>query len=300
MFPNGQHVTEGGDDSLPEGSHPSHLNIEEESSGIDANYHSNQNPDEPVLICVTTDPSSREATEHRCASWVASSHSSDEGNLQCSITVSDEASIVSSSKIEMDNCGEQAAYSNLEAENVEAGQALEEDVNHELSQECEAEKKDSDGPKKSTINENASPFYPSGYIPPTSPMFMQHPSGNPPTLYLYTPGAQSIVPCDEIVITSPIIAPDGTTLFPTPSNVYLPFDGMMNGMQFLGPQVTPSGLIQYDQVRRTHDLRDFKFLLWALLLVRGTLHYLPPTAATDEYGITRRGVCSFSTRGGRQ
>lgn len=221
------------EDSLPEVSQLSHLNEEQESCVIDESHKSNQNLLKPVSNCTLADPSSLEATESRCSCWVANAHSTDEATLECNSI----SSTISLAKFEM---VEKSDLPDPEADDAEP----------EPHQNDEGEKGDPPFiPKKSRINENASPFYPSGYIPPSSPMFMQHSSDNPPTLYLYSPGNQSIVPCDEIVMTSPIIAPDGTALFPTSSNVYLPFDGMMNGLQYLGTQVTPSGLIQYDQVR---------------------------------------------------
>lgn len=226
-------------DNFAEDPCSSHENIEEGTHSLNVANCSQLNE-----VSLTTDPC--EATEERCATWLANNQSTEKTDVQFNMPMSDETTSLSDSgTTNVTSQAESEIWVKTTSVNKEQDK---QNVDGQEPQQDVINKKE--GPRKSTINENASPFYPSGYLSPTSSMFIQHSSGNPPTLYLYTPGAQSIVPCDEIVITSPIIAPDGTTLYPNPSNVYLPFDGMINSMQYLGPQVTPSGLIQYDQVLR--------------------------------------------------
>jgi hypothetical protein len=68
-------------------------------------------------------------------------------------------------------------------------------------------------------------------------------------LYIYTPGAQSMLPCEEIVITSPIIDSNGSTLYPASPNVFIPMDVVMPGQsQYFGSQMTPNGMYSLEQV----------------------------------------------------
>ena len=108
---------------------------------------------------------------------------------------------------------------------------------------------------KSKINTNAVPFYPSTYVPPlaqsaanTSYQIVNGgvastPSGNAqqqatpnqstsrPSLFLYSPSSNTMIPCEEIIIPNAVMP--GTDVYQGPSNIYLAFptDGSAPGGQ---------------------------------------------------------------------
>jgi hypothetical protein len=108
---------------------------------------------------------------------------------------------------------------------------------------------------KSKINTNAVPFYPSTYVPPlaqsaanTSYQIVNGgvastPSGNAqqqttpnqstsrPSLFLYSPSSNTMIPCEEIIIPNAVMP--GTDVYQGPSNIYLAFptDGNAPGGQ---------------------------------------------------------------------
>jgi hypothetical protein len=77
--------------------------------------------------------------------------------------------------------------------------------------------------KKSVINGHASPFYPSGYLSPSPPVFMPQSQNSRPNLFLYSPSSNTMIPCEEIVIPNPVVGPEGSTIYQGPSNIYLAF-----------------------------------------------------------------------------
>ena len=81
---------------------------------------------------------------------------------------------------------------------------------------------------KSKINTNAVPFYPSSYIPPPPPVTNSYPLGGGapgstgrPSLFLYSPTSNTMIPCEEIIIPNAVMP--GTDVYQGPSNIYLAF-----------------------------------------------------------------------------
>lgn len=124
----------------------------------------------------------------------------------------------------------------------------------------DAEERKNDLTKKSVINGHASPFYPSGYISPTPPIYVSQQQNARPNLFLYSPTSNTMIPCEEIVIPNPVVGPDGGTIYQGPSNIYLAFPVENGGMtspggmhphqqypQYMGPPMSSGPMVHYDQ-----------------------------------------------------
>jgi hypothetical protein len=95
------------------------------------------------------------------------------------------------------------------------------EAKEEEADEDEDKKEEEDQTKKSVINGHASPFYPSGYLSPSPPIFVSQHQSSRPNLFLYSPTSNTMIPCEEIVIPNPVVGPEGSAVYPGPSNIYL-------------------------------------------------------------------------------
>ena len=157
---------------------------------------------------------------------------------------------------------EREAEAEAERETEETSEVKEAEAEHELDgDEDKKEDEDESHNKKSVINGQASPFYPSGYLSPSPPIYVSQHQTSRPNLFLYSPTSNTMIPCEEIVIPNPVIGPEGSTLYQGPSNIYLAFPCDNSGMTspgalgphpgyppYMGPAGMPAGpLVHYDQ-----------------------------------------------------
>ncbi len=101
-----------------------------------------------------------------------------------------------------------------------------------------------------TYSPTAPPFVPSSQAA-LAPA-LQPAATTRPSLFLYSPSSNTMIPCEEIIIPNPVMGPDGP-VYTGPSNIYLafPVDGERgdSGAYMAQPFVSPlpAGAIQYDQ-----------------------------------------------------
>ena len=135
----------------------------------------------------------------------------------------------------------------IKVENGEETEKKEEETEGQTEEQQEQ-------PKKSVINGHASPFYPSGYMSPSPPMYMPGAPNSRPNLFLYSPTSNTMIPCEEIVIPNPVVGPEGGAIYQGPSNIYLAFPcenspgAMGQYPSYMGTSgLSPSPLVHYDQ-----------------------------------------------------
>ena len=172
----------------------------------------------------------------------------------------------------------------------------------ETKEDCkhDGEEKKEETTKKSGINGHASPFYPSGYLSPSPPMFVsqQQQNNGRPNLFLYSPTSNTMIPCEEIVIPNPVVGPEGSTLYQGPSNIYLAFPcdngggmtspgamGPHHGYPaYMGPSTMSAGpLVHYDQYGVPYTSYQQQQQVSTSSIASGSS---PPSADIEDHSLT--------------